>query len=190
MMHRPPLLILDEPTSGLDPQSRIAIWDYLERMNTEGVTILLTTQVMEEADRLCRQIAIVDRGRIVAQGSPQTLKGEVGSDVVYVTVGASGDSQDGTVAEAARIAATRSYVEGVTVTDRALAIRVRDGSAVMPDLLRLMDGNGIAVSHISVATPTLDDVFLKHTGHKIRSENAGVDEFGQTLRPWLGLSKR
>ena len=82
---------LDEPTTGLDPQSRLAIWEYLSRLNREGVTIFLTTQMMEEADRLCQRIAIIDRGQIVADGSPQTLKADVGGDVIHVTVDSVGE---------------------------------------------------------------------------------------------------
>ena len=91
LMHRPPMLFLDEPTTGLDPQSRLAIWEYLSRLNREGVTIFLTTQMMEEADRLCQRIAIIDRGQIVADGSPQTLKADVGGDVIHVTVDSVGE---------------------------------------------------------------------------------------------------
>ena len=84
LMHRPRLLFLDEPTIGLDPQSRLAMWDHLTQLNKEGVSILLTTQMMEEADRLCQRIAIIDQGKIVAEGSPRALKGEVGGDVIRV----------------------------------------------------------------------------------------------------------
>ena len=81
LMHEPPLLFLDEPTTGLDPQSRIAIWEYLEQLNGQGVTIFLTTQMMEEADRLCQRIATIERGRIAAEGTPSSLKAGVGGDV-------------------------------------------------------------------------------------------------------------
>ncbi len=91
MMHKPNLLFLDEPTTGLDPQSRIAIWDHLKQLNEQGVTIFLTTQLMDEADRLCKRLAIIDKGTIVAEGSPHSLKATIGGDVVQLTI----DSPDG-----------------------------------------------------------------------------------------------
>lgn len=191
LMHSPPLLFLDEPTSGLDPQSRLAIWEYLVQLNSQGVTILLTTQMMEEADRLCQRIAIIDLGQIVAQGSPQALKGEVGEDVIRATL----DSTDaaGTASrmeEAATLVRERNYVQAVSTDGSTLAIKVRDGSVAAPDLMRLLNDGGFLVTNLSVARPTLDDVFLKYTGRKIRTEEAKGDVVGQAMRPWLGLRRR
>ena len=191
LMHGPRLLFLDEPTSGLDPQSRLAIWEHLTQLNKEGVTILLTTQMMDEADRLCRRIAIIDRGEIVAEGSPRSLKTEVGGDVIRIAIDVAGEDKEGAlVKKAEELVLGRSYVEAVNSEDASLAITVGDGGAVAPDLVRLLHENRVPVTNLSVAGPTLDDVFLKYTGRTIRSEEASGDEVGQMLKPWLGLSDR
>ena len=190
LMHSPPILFLDEPTTGLDPQSRLAIWAYLEKLNSQGTTIFLTTQMMEEADRLCRRVAIVDRGEIVAEGSPGVLKSEMGGDVIHVLVGAtSDDGVESPMARAETLVKERSYVEDVAVDGTVLVVRAQGAAAVVPDLLRLLHDNNVPVSSVSVASPTLDDVFLKHTGHTIRSEGAGGDGSAQAMRPWLGLNR-
>ncbi|MBI4307062.1 MAG: ATP-binding cassette domain-containing protein, partial [Chloroflexi bacterium] len=191
LVHRPPLLFLDEPTTGLDPQSRVAIWEHLEKLNRDGVTIFLTTQLMEEADRLCRRIAIIDHGRIVAEGTPAGLKSELGGDVVHVTLGgAEAATVNGRVARAEELARTRPYVTNVVAETSGLAITVWDGGAAAADLMRLLHDAGIEVTNLSVARPSLDDVFLKHTGRTIRTESTGGDEVAQAMRPFLGLRKR
>ena len=191
LMHRPPLLFLDEPTTGLDPQSRLAIWEHLEQLNEQGITIFLTTQMMEEADRLCQRIAIIDQGKIVAEGSPRALKEEVGGDVITVAIDStSPEEHSAQVMKAEALVKERSYVQSVNTVGNGLAINVRDGSAGAPDLLRLLHENHMSVTNLSVASPTLDDVFLKYTGREIRSEEAGGDEMSEALRPWLGLGKR
>ncbi len=191
LMHGPSLLFLDEPTVGLDPQSRLAMWEHLIQLNKQGVTILLTTQMMEEADRLCQSIAIIDRGQIVAGGSPRSLKAEVGGDVVHVTLDSAGNEADGALTKRAEeLVKRRSYVDSVSSMDSSIAITVRDGSAAVPDLVTLLHENLIPVASLSVASPTLDDVFLKHTGRTIRSEEASGDEADRMMRPWMGLSRR
>ena len=189
MMHNPPLLFLDEPTTGLDPQSRLAIWEHLKSLNEQGVTIFLTTQMMEEADRLCQRIAIIDQGNLVAEGTSAALKSEVGGDVVRIVL--DGKLEDGAETQKAEaLVKERSYVAGVNITDDSLTITVKDGSAAAPDLLRLLHENQVAVANLSVASPTLDDVFLKHTGRQIRDEGTSGDESAQAIRPWLGLQRR
>ena len=191
LMHSPPLLFLDEPTVGLDPQSRLAMWEHLEGINEQGVTILLTTQMMEEADRLCRRIAIIDRGQIVADGSPRLLKADVGGDVIHVALGSPGDDTDGEMTKnAEELVKGRSYVDRVNVTDSGIAITVRDGNAAVSDLVLLLHDNLVPIASVSVASPTLDDVFLKHTGRTIRSEEVSGDEAAQMMRPWMGLNRR
>lgn len=191
LMHDPALLFLDEPTVGLDPQSRLAVWEHLIQLNKGGVTILLTTQMMEEADRLCQSISIIDRGQIVAKGSPQALKAEVGGDVVHVAFDSSGEDSNGVLTEkAVELVQRRGYVDKVNTMNTGIVITVRDGSAAVPDLVRVLQENLIPVSNLSVASPTLDDVFLKYTGRTIRSEEASGDEMGQMMRPWMGLNRR
>ncbi len=170
-MHSPPLLFLDEPTTGLDPQGRLAIWEHLVQLNKQGVTILLTTQIMEEADRLCQRIAIIDLGQIVAQGTPQALKAEVGGDVIHITVDSAGGGEERAQTEKAEtLVKGCSYVAEVTTAGDMLTITVRDGTTAAPDLLRLLHENQVPVTNLSVASPTLDDAFLKYTGRQIRSE--------------------
>ena len=191
LMHDPDLLFLDEPTVGLDPQSRLAMWEHLDDLNAKGVTILLTTQVMEEADRLCRNIAIIDQGQIVAEGSPESLKSEVGGDVVQIVLNGSGDGPDDALNERAEgLVRQQRYVDGVSRADGGIAITVKNGSAAVPDLVSLLHDNRVPVASLSVARPTLDDVFLKYTGRTIRAEEATGDEVGEMMRPMMGLKKR
>ncbi len=194
LMHNPPILFLDEPTTGLDPQSRHAIWGHLEQLNRNGTTIILTTQIMEEADRLCQRVAIIDQGVIVAQGTPKSLKAEVGGDVVILTLGQDGAAQGESLTnKVTSLLTSRNYVLGVsapTGNGAQLSVTVRNGGEVVPDLMRFLGDNGIAVSNLSVASPTLDDVFLKHTGHKIRSDSTSGDELGQITKAMLGVNQR
>jgi daunorubicin resistance ABC transporter ATP-binding subunit len=192
LMHRPPLLLLDEPTTGLDPQSRMAIWNHLEELNRAGTTVVLTTQLMEEADRLCQRLSIIDRGVIVAEGSPRSLKAEVGGDMVTLEFRSDAPG-DGVVERAKSLLSTRPYVQGAPVTQdsgKQLVVTVRDSGEAVPDLMRSFSEGGISVTHLSVASPTLDDVFLKHTGHKIRTDAAVGDELGQAMKAMLGVSQR
>ena len=191
LMHSPPLLFLDEPTVGLDPQSRLAIWEHLTQINRQGVTIFLTTQMMEEADHLCERIAIVDRGQIVADGSPGSLKADVGGDVVHIALDPASVDADGKLAnKAGELVRGLDYVDSVNSAEAAISITVKDGSAAVPGLVLLLHENLIPIASLSVASPTLDDVFLKQTGRTIRSEEASGDEAAQMMRPMMGLNKR
>jgi daunorubicin resistance ABC transporter ATP-binding subunit len=193
LVHTPPILFLDEPTTGLDPQSRLAIWGHLEELNRKGTTIILTTQIMEEADRLCQRLAIIDRGQIVAQGTPKSLKGEVSGDVVTLTFGGTGGDGHVLAEKAKGLLGGRPYVLGVQAASgngEQLSVTVRNGGEVVPDLMHFLGDNGVAVSNLSVASPTLDDVFLKYTGHKIRSDSSAGEEFGQAMKAMLGVNQR
>ncbi len=191
LVHNPRVLFLDEPTTGLDPQSRLAIWEHLETLNERGITVFLTTQMMEEADHLCQRIAIVDRGQIVAEGTPTDLKAEVGDDLVIMSVAGENDQERRLGAEkAGEMLSNLSYVDGVNVADYDLSVSVKKGGAAAPDLLRALGDVGVTVSNLSLSSPTLDDVFLKHTGRTIRHDEAGGDEYGQAMRQWMGLSRR
>ena len=191
LVHDPKVLFLDEPTTGLDPQSRITMWDHLRRLNQEeGVTIILTTQMMDEADRLCERLAIIDRGKIVAEGSPRALKEQVGGDVVTITIGGpeAAAERESLTARAQELADEQSYVSATAPVQDGLAVTVANGGAAVPELLRLLANNNVPVSNLSLASPTLDDVFLQHTGRTIRDEETGGDEMNNAFRPWLGLS--
>jgi ABC-2 type transport system ATP-binding protein len=171
LMHRPPLLILDEPTEGLDPQSRSALWEELERVNAEGTTMLLTTHYMEEADRLCTRLAIIDAGKIVVDGTPSDLKAGVGADSVVLQFAPSGGVGD-------RVAEVRRLLEGMVAADAVGAhpagviLAVPNAGTAVPELLRRIDGNGLHVAGLQMSQPSLDDVFLKYTGRHIREEAA------------------
>jgi daunorubicin resistance ABC transporter ATP-binding subunit len=169
LVHKPRVLFLDEPTSGLDPQSRVAIWEHLETLNSdEGVTVFLTTQQMEEADRLCQRLSIIDHGEIIVGGSPVELKHQLGGDTITLSL-ADADS-DGVRDRSKRIV---SGVQGVTKVldiDTGLAAYAKNAGALVPDIVRLFDESGIRLTSISVASASLDDVFLQHTGRRIRSE--------------------
>ena len=169
LVHKPRVLFLDEPTSGLDPQSRVAIWEHLETLNSdEGVTVFLTTQQMEEADRLCQRLSIIDHGEIIVGGPPVELKHQLGGDTITLSL-ADADS-DGVRDRSKRIV---SGVQGVTKVldiDTGLAAYAKNAGALVPDIVRLFDENGIRLTSISVASASLDDVFLQHTGRRIRSE--------------------
>ena len=187
LVHRPEVLFLDEPTTGLDPQSRLAIWDHLNELHSQGTTILLTTQMMNEADQLCQRLAIIDNGLIVAEGAPESLKDEMGEDVVRISLGS---SSDGIHEKAQSLVNAQSYVTGSAVDEEGLAINVRDGDASAPALLKLLIENKMDVARLAVSRPTLDDVFLKHTGRTIRADNADGDAYDQTFRQSMGAGRR
>jgi len=168
LVHKPRVLFLDEPTTGLDPQSRAAIWEHLEALNSdEGVTIFLTTQQMEEADRLCQRLAIIDHGEIIVSGSPVELKHQLGGDTIALSL-VNGDG--GVRDRSKRIVSSIRGITKVLDTETGLAAYAKDASALVPDIVRLFDENGIRLTSISVASASLDDVFLQHTGRRIRSE--------------------
>jgi ABC-2 type transport system ATP-binding protein len=159
LVHRPRVLFLDEPTTGLDPEVRADMWEEIARLaRDEGITILLTTHYLEEADRLAARLAIVDQGRVVAEGTPEGLKGELRGDAVHVELAEPGD---GTVEEAL---ARLEDVRDVTVDQRTLHARADDGASAVPGLLAALEGHGIRVASVTVARPSLDDVYLRHAG--------------------------
>ncbi|TMD14229.1 MAG: ATP-binding cassette domain-containing protein [Chloroflexi bacterium] len=175
LVHRPQVLILDEPTEGLDPQSRIALWDELERISQDGTTMLLTTHYMEEADRLCNRVAIIDNGRIVVDGSPADLKAGIGADTVTLQLDANGPEDLARQQEDVR-GLLRGFgsLESVTPEPFGVRLAIRDAGRAIPELMRRLDGNGrvVHVIGLAVGQPSLDDVFVKYTGRRIRAEAA------------------
>jgi ABC-2 type transport system ATP-binding protein len=183
LIHRPELLFLDEPTTGLDPQNRAGLWKHLERLNKEdGLTIFLTTHYMEEADHLCDRLAIIDHGRIIAEGSPASLKAQLGGDVVALTF--KGD--DTAKERAAALLRDLPFVREVSVGEDGINVIVEDGGAAVPELLRVLSAAELSVTRLSLTSPTLDDVFLKHTGHSIRQEelDPGWRDTRGAWSPW------
>jgi len=157
------VLFLDEPTAGLDPQSRLALWDILRRLHSEGQTILLTTHHMEEADSMCDRVAIMDQGRILANDTPERLKDSIGADTV-ITI-----SADGGLDELERAAARE--VPGVIRAKRfngRIQFNVKAAAGVVPNLLSAAERQGIVISDMPVARPTLEAVFIKLTGRELR----------------------
>lgn len=175
LIHRPKLLFLDEPTTGLDPQSRAAIWGLLERLTkAEGVTIFLTTQYLEEADRLCGRLAIIDQGKLVADGSPAQLKADVGGDTIMLGFAESAD--ESLRSKAKEILAGLPAVTKVLDSDGGVQAYAKTASQVIVDVVTVLDRNHIRPTSLSISSPTLDDVFLRHTGRRIRSEPLGRKE--------------
>jgi ABC-2 type transport system ATP-binding protein len=168
-MHRPAVLFLDEPTTGLDPESRAALWAEVGRLaDGEGMTVLLTTHYLEEADRLADRLAIVDRGRVVTSGTPGELKGELRGDVVHVELPApAGDSGAGADADLVRRAlAALPAVRDVLIAGRDVSARSDDGAAAVPVVLAALQRAGVNAASVAVARPSLDDVYLRHTGRR------------------------
>ena len=169
LVHRPAVVFLDEPTTGLDPISREAIWRYVADLNRrDGVTFFLTTQYLEEADRLAGDVAIMDAGRIVAQGTPAALKASIGTDVVTVRVGGDGDATARAEAAVRRL----EGIEDVRVVDDAVIVYVREGSAAIGRIVLLLSDASLEAREVTLAKPTLDDVFLRKTGHHLESQDA------------------
>jgi len=170
LIHRPRVLFLDEPTTGLDPEVRAGMWAEIAHLSAaEGLTILLTTHYLEEADRLAGRLAIVDRGRVVAEGSPDELKGELRGDAIHVELG--DPEADG------RATGALDRVPGiweVAVEGRSLRARTGDGSAAVPAVLQALEAGGVRVASVTIARPSLDDVYLRHTGRSFtRTEEPG-----------------
>ena len=163
IFHRPSVLFLDEPTAGLDPQSRLALWDLLGELHRDGQTILLTTHYMEEADRLCERVAIMDHGKVLALDTPAALKQGIGADTV-VTVKATGDT--GRLAEL-----LAREVEGVTRTrhlDGGVELHVQGGDRLVPRIVMAAERGGFDLVDLSVSEPSLETVFINLTGKELR----------------------
>ena len=163
LVHTPSLLFLDEPTTGLDPSSRARVWDEVRRLNaTEGMTIFLTTQYLEEADELASRVGIIDHGRLATQGTPADLKRAVGADVVEADV-------HGDIEQAAAAVRALAEIEEVVVAGHVLTIRTANGSAALSPVALALAASGAEVRGLTLRTPTLDDVFLQLTGGHLQA---------------------
>jgi ABC-2 type transport system ATP-binding protein len=166
LLHHPRVLFLDEPTLGLDPQTRLHIWEYIEKLNREKkITMILTTHYMDEADKLCDRIAIIDHGQIVAMDTPENLKKDVGGDVVTMTV-PHGSEQLKTKLE------QLEFVKSSQLVDGTLRLSVDKGETAIPIFMDVARQEGIAVPSIALHEPTLEDIFIKYTGREIRAQEA------------------
>jgi ABC-2 type transport system ATP-binding protein len=164
LVARPPILFLDEPTTGLDPQSRQDLWTIIEGLVEGGTTVLLTTQYLEEADRLCKQLVVLDKGSIIAEGTSQELKTRLGATVLSLTFASTSDAQRG-VELIRDVSAKPANVEGTVVE-----LTVEGGPASAAEALRRLDAAGVTLSGLTLREPSLDDVFLSLTGHKAEDE--------------------
>ena len=165
-LHKPRLLFLDEPTVGLDPQTRRKIWEYIKQLNkTEGLTIIITTHYLEEADELCDRIAIVDHGKIKALDTPERLKDSLGGDIIRIGTSTPGNLI--TLIKKAKLDGKIKEYGGNTVE-----IATKNGSALLPKVIALAAKNKIAIDYGTIKRPTLEDVFISLTGQDIRAESA------------------
>jgi ABC-2 type transport system ATP-binding protein len=173
LVHRPEVLFLDEPTTGLDPEARTAMWDEIGRLaGEEGLTILLTTHYLEEADRLAERVAIVDRGRIVVTGAPDSLKGELRGDAVHVEVRTPLGEAGRTLLDSAL--GGLPGVHEVLCEGRRISVRADDGAAAVPVLLGALERAGVGVATATVARPSLDDVYLRYAGRRYADADAAA----------------
>ncbi|HEY1775001.1 MAG TPA: ATP-binding cassette domain-containing protein [Solirubrobacteraceae bacterium] len=161
LLHRPAVLFLDEPTTGLDPEARVDMWQEIERLAAqEAMTILITTHYMDEADRLAARLAIVDRGRIVVEGTAAELKSALEGDRIEIALLDGGGDGAGARGALARV----EEVGEVSVADGVLRARARDGGAAIPAVLAALDEHGVGVASVTIGRPSLDDVYLRHAG--------------------------
>ncbi|MFC2018245.1 ATP-binding cassette domain-containing protein, partial [Chloroflexota bacterium] len=184
LIHQPQVVFLDEPTTGLDPQTRAYLWDYIKNLAKEmGIAIFLTTHYMDEADRLADRIAIIDLGKIMIIGTSEELKRNIGGDVVTLTPPVEKDEEHKEfVRRTEEVLNGKPFVLQTKPADGQLAVYVNDGGAAIPEIMQVLNGQGIDVKTISMSRPSLDDVFLKYTGRTMRSEEGARTNYMQIRR--------
>jgi ABC-2 type transport system ATP-binding protein len=163
MVHRPSILFLDEPTTGLDPVSRAQLWAQIRALRQRGTTVFLTTHYMDEADALCDRLAIIDKGAIVAEGTPQGLKRRISGDILCLAV----NHMENALELSRQVLAGLQFVKEARADEGRLTLVVSNGGEAIPVVLRALEGRGIGVADISLSRPSLDDVFLRVTGHSL-----------------------
>jgi ABC-2 type transport system ATP-binding protein len=164
LVARPPVLFLDEPTTGLDIRSRIGLWDAMEALVAGGTTVLLTTQYLDEADRLAERIAVIDQGLVIAEGTPDELRTQVGGDRLDIRLGRGARDQDA-IAALLPISEEPPFCE-----NGSLLVPLRERHGAIAEAVRRLDEAGVGIDDIAVRHPTLDDVFLQLTGHAAEPE--------------------
>jgi ABC-2 type transport system ATP-binding protein len=182
LIHQPTVLFLDEPTTGLDPMSRITLWEEVRRLNREGTTVLLTTQYLEEADQLADRVAIIDHGKIVKLGTPTELKAEVGAPTLQISVTPA--EADGAKTVLARFGELRPTAEGT------LGVGLPGGAGQVTEVVRALDDAGIAIHHLELNEPSLDDVFAEATGHRLEGDDGGDAPVSDDVPAEAGKQRR
>jgi len=177
LMHHPKILFLDEPTLGLDPQTRRGIWDYVQKLNKDkGLTIILTTHYMEEADYLCDRIAIIDHGKIIALDTPENMKNLMGGDVLKI------ETRD---LEKLDKILQFDWIKEKKKSDKYLNVTVADGGSTIPDILNTASEAGIKIDSVHMIRPSLEDVFIHYTGRTIREQEAdSTDQVKSMINQW------
>ncbi|MCH9659023.1 ATP-binding cassette domain-containing protein [archaeon] len=171
LLHRPKVLFLDEPTVGLDIQTRRKIWEYIKKIHTEfDMTIFLTTHYMEEADKLCDRIGIIDNGKIQVIDTPENMKNALGNEVISLVIEES-SRNDSFVSEIKKI----QFVKKINEDGSKLVLFASNGTTIIPTIFQISSELGITITSISLTQPTLDDVFISYTGHEIRTDNSGFN---------------
>ena len=166
MIHHPQVLLLDEPTTGLDPQSRAYLWEEIKNLQKDGVTVILTTHYLDEADKLCDTVAIIDDGDIVAKGTPTELKNNIGADTVLL-----GFTTEQDALKSKELLSTEYQSLKMQIKDKKIYLFIQNGEHMLPNIIRLLDKNSLETQSIELSKPSLDDVFLKHTGRSLREDN-------------------
>jgi ABC-2 type transport system ATP-binding protein len=165
VVHKPQLIFLDEPTTGLDPQSRAHFWGEIRKIRDSGVTIFLTTHYLDEADNLCDYLAIIDHGTVVAEGTPEKLKRQIGGESIVIGI------EDAKVLEKAKeLLNKEKFVNKMYANEDKLHVYVKEGEKLLADVLRLLDRQKLSFQTIGLSKPSLDDVFLQKTGRSLREE--------------------
>jgi ABC-2 type transport system ATP-binding protein len=191
LVGRPRVLFLDEPTTGLDVRSRIALWDVIAGLVADGTTILLTTQYLEEADQLADKIAVIDLGKVIAEGTQDELKSRIGGDVVELRISQIAD-RAGQLEQVAALLRDLASAEPVLDHEaHAIRLPVEGGSSILAEVVRRLDGAGATMTELSLHRPTLDDVFLTLTGHHAEADASDTGEDADpTGRPGRPIRRR